>query len=169
MSVLASLVVGADGSTTFNQSSRALSTTGDRERFLARRRLADCILVGGNTARNESYSRTPAPLVIISHSQPELLAINPIAQWWNLGPEETITRASKEFGQHIHCEAGANLLHHFLSLGLIDTMELSVTSFVGGENAIDIQAILQNFKTIERTKDADTTFYTCTQPIMLQK
>lgn len=169
MSVLASLVVGADGSTTFNHSSQAISSAGDRERFLHRRRLADCIVIGANTARNEGYSRTPAPLVIISHSEPELLAINPLAQWWNLGPRETITRATMEFGPNIHCEGGVNLLKKFLSLCLIDTMELSLTPFFGGENTIEIQEILQRFTSIERTTDGDTTFYTCTQPVMLQK
>ena len=63
-----SLVLGADGSLTKNGSSRALSSAGDRQRFLALRRECGAIVIGGETARAEPYERTPAPLIILSRT-----------------------------------------------------------------------------------------------------
>ena len=63
-----SLVIGADGSLVKKGSSREISSTADRQRFLALRRGFDAIVIGGQTARMEPYERTPIPLIILSRS-----------------------------------------------------------------------------------------------------
>jgi len=75
MSIVASLVVGRDGSTSKDKSSNGVSSDADRKAFLARRRKVDCILIGGNTARHEPYKQSPVPLVIVSRS-----TINPVVE-----------------------------------------------------------------------------------------
>lgn len=73
MSVVATLVVGSDGSTSKESRSAGISSPEDRQAFLKRRREVDVIIVGGNTARHEPYNRTPVPLVVISRS-----LVNPV-------------------------------------------------------------------------------------------
>ena len=63
--VVATLVVGSDGSTAKDGTSRGVTSTLDRARFLERRRHVDAILIGGNTARNEPYRMTPVPVVVV--------------------------------------------------------------------------------------------------------
>jgi riboflavin biosynthesis pyrimidine reductase len=63
--IIATLVVGSDGSTSKDGSSRGVSSSADRSRFLERRRSVDAILIGGNTARNEPYRKTPVPVVVV--------------------------------------------------------------------------------------------------------
>jgi riboflavin biosynthesis pyrimidine reductase len=93
MPVIASLVLGADGSSTLLGTSDTVTTPIDRQRFLARRRGCDAILIGGNTARNERYEKTPVPLIVLSHTRPEVLEENPRAHWWTLSPVEAVARA----------------------------------------------------------------------------
>lgn len=88
MTVTVTLVVGSDGSTTKDGSSAGVTTAADRSEFLARRRTADCILIGGNTARTEPYHRTPVPVVVISRSLINPLADNRLAHCWNLSPRK---------------------------------------------------------------------------------
>lgn len=159
MSVIASLVVAQDGSTVKGGISSGVASIQDRNRFLARRREADCIIIGGNTARNEPYHRTPVPVVVISRSMINSLADNRIAFWWNTTPENAIARAKKTFGENILVEAGPNLVKEMIGAGLIDGLELSVTSEIGGEEKIDIQRLLKSFTSIDEEKIENTTFY----------
>ncbi|CAB4867120.1 unannotated protein [freshwater metagenome] len=159
MSVIASLVVAQDGSTVKGGISSGVASIQDRNRFLARRREADCIIIGGKTARNEPYHRTPVPVVVISRSMINSLADNRIAFWWNTTPENAIARAKKTFGENILVEAGPNLVKEMIGAGLIDGLELSVTSEIGGEEKIDIQRLLKSFTSIDEEKIENTTFY----------
>jgi len=77
MSTCASLVVGADGSTSKAGSSRGVGSSADRSVFLARRAEFDVIIIGGNTARNEPYTRTPVALVVLSRSDTIQLLLIP--------------------------------------------------------------------------------------------
>ena len=169
MATVATLVIGTDGSTSLNGNSEGISSAVDRKRFLARRRESDCLIIGGNTARADRYAKTPVPLVILSRSRPELLAINPAAHWWNLSPADAIIRAQRDFGEEILVEAGIAIISELLSLGLIDQLELSVTAAQGGDNRITADELLHHFKHVERTLVDDTIFYSCTDPIMSQK
>ena len=95
MSVLANLVLGSDGSTSLDGSSKSLSSTEDRRRFHELRTRASAILIGGNTARTEPYATTPVPLVVITRSGniPESVRGNPKAQIWELDPVSAIEKA----------------------------------------------------------------------------
>ena len=145
MTVTVTLVVGADGSTSKNGSSASVSNAADRSTFLARRSTADCILIGGNTARTEPYHRTPVPVVVLSKSLINPLADNRLAHCWNLSPAKAIERARKTFGPHIHVEAGISIIRELLGANLVDALELSITEVTDGEDVIDISELLTHF------------------------
>lgn len=145
MTVTVTLVTGSDGSTSKGGTSAGVSSSADRTAFLARRRAADCILVGGNTARSEPYQRTPVPVVVISRSLINPLANNRLAHCWNLSPEKALDRAIQTFGPNVHIEAGANIIHALLEAGRVDALELSITEVVDGDDKVDIERILNFF------------------------
>lgn len=169
MAVIASLVLGADGSSSLRGNSEAISTPIDHQRFLARRRLCDVIIVGGNTARAEGYRKTPVPLVILSHSRPDLLDANPMAHWWMMPAAEAIDRAQKEFGPTISMEGGVTMIRELLEVGAISQLELSISPKIGGEKKVDQEILLSYFRKIEKELVEDTVFYTCTEPITKTK
>ena len=152
--------MGLDGSTTKDGTSAGVSTITDRERFLKRRREFDCIIIGGNTARNERYSITPCPLVVISRHPSNVLITNPNAYWWNLDPAAAIEKAKREFGSDILVEAGPALLNEFLKAELIDQLEISVTPITGGENLIDLNEALRGFEITNDQVVNETRFVT---------
>lgn len=157
MTVTVTLVVGADGSTSKNGNSAGVSNKADRTAFLARRRTADCILIGGATARVEPYHRTPVPVVVISRSLINPLADNRLAHCWNLSPEKAVERAEKTFGPNIHIEAGISIVNELIEHNRVDQIELSVTEVTGGEDLVDIEKLLSHFpnrteNTVEGTR-----------------
>jgi riboflavin biosynthesis pyrimidine reductase len=154
MAVIATLVVGADGSTTKDGSSQGVTSGADRAHFLEHRRLADCIFIGGNTARTEPYLRTPVPVVVISRQPNNPLASNPLAQCWDLSPVAGLAKAITTFGPRVHVEAGASIISELISASRIDQLELSITSVTGGEIRVDIDALLEAFTTrVEKVID----------------
>lgn len=164
MSVFASLVVGADGATTKNGSSRAISSGIDRTSFLARRRAVDFIFIGGETARTEPYHRTPVPVVVSSRSLVNALADNRLAHWWNLSPNAAIEKGIKQFGPNVLVESGARMMQQLLSAKLLDGVYLSVTDIAGGDDAVNVEVLLQNFTSIDRQIIGDTLFIEAKTP-----
>lgn len=157
MSITATIVAGTDGSSSISGSSTEVTSVADRATFLQRRRLVDCIIIGGNTARNESYSKTPVPLVIVSrHEHPKL----PAAHVWNLDPKDALERARREFGGNILIEGGASFISYLLEHNLVDVLELSITPVTGGADIFDYQKFLNVAESVERSVVSDTTFYT---------
>jgi riboflavin biosynthesis pyrimidine reductase len=161
--VIATLVVGSDGSTAKDGTSRGVTSTLDRARFLERRRHVDAILIGGNTARNEPYRKTPVPVVVISTSMINALADNRQAYWWNASASEALERARRLFGPTILIEAGASIINELIASGEVDRLELSVTQISGGEDRIDIQAMLSHFTHVENVTEGETIFYSATR------
>lgn len=159
MSTSASLVVGIDGSTTMAHSSLGISSPADRAAFLLRRRSFDVIITGGNTARNEGYSRTPVPLVIISRSVISPVPENELAHLWNMPPIDAIKRAREEFGHNILIEAGVSVIEELLAGNLLDSFFLTVTPASEGENLIDWHKILEKFAHIEESEVDGTLFF----------
>ena len=159
MSTVATLVVGQDGSATKNTSSMSISSKADRAFFLNRRRHVDVIIIGGNTARNEPYKRTPAPLIVCSRNSANPVIENPIAQIWNCSPSEAVDRARKLFGDNILIEGGPKMIMDLVDNQKIDQLELSLTQVSGGENIVDWQLLLSKFKNIEVKQIDDTHFY----------
>mgnify|MGYP000231577660 CR=1 FL=1 len=158
MTVTVTLVVGADGSTSKNGNSAGVSTAADRTAFLARRRLADCILIGGNTARTEPYHRTPVPVIVLSKSLINPLADNRLAHCWNLSPVKAIEKAAATFGNNIHVEAGIRIIQELISANLVDALELSITQVTGGEDVIDISDLLAHFPHQSEKSESGTRF-----------
>lgn len=150
--------MGLDGSTTKNGSSAGVSTGTDRERFLKRRREFDCIVIGGNTARSERYAITPCPLVVLSRHKSNVLIDNPNAVWWNLDPKAALEKARREFGPDILIEAGPSLLLEFISLGLVDQLEISVSPVTDGEHKISLVDALRGFEILSDETISDTRF-----------
>lgn len=158
MAVFASLVVGADGSTTKGGNSRGITSGVDRTAFLARRRSADFLLIGGETARNEPYHRTPVPVVVVSHSMINALADNRMAYWWNLSPSAALVKGIKKFGEKVLVESGPSLIDDLLMNKTLDGIYLSITDVTGGENRIDTAALLANFVELNRQEIEGTQF-----------
>jgi len=145
VAVTVTLVVGRDGSTSKDGTSAGVSSSADRTSFLANRRNADCILIGGSTARLEPYHRTPVPVVVISRSLINPLADNRLAHCWNLSPVKALDRAGETFGPKIHIEAGASIVNELICADRIDLLELSITDVTGGENILEIEKLLTHF------------------------
>jgi len=145
MAVTVTLVVGSDGSTSKNGNSAGVSSSADRTEFLSRRRTADCILIGGFTARLEPYHRTPVPVVVISRSLINPLADNRLAHCWNLSPVKALDRAIETFGPTIHVEAGISVVNELIAANRVDFLELSITDITGGDDVINIDTLLSHF------------------------
>ena len=158
MAVIASLVVGADGSTAKGGNSRGITSGIDRTTFLDRRRSADFLLIGGETARVEPYQRTPVPVVISSRSMINSLADNRLAHWWNLSPTEALAKGIQKFGENVLVESGPSIINELLLNKVLDGIYLSITSVLGGENPIDIAELLGNFVEIDRQEVEGTQF-----------
>ena len=158
MSVFASLVVGADGSTSKNGSSSGISSGVDRRTFLVRRRNADFILIGGQTARTEPYHRTPVPVVVASRSMINALADNRLAHWWNLSPLSALEKGRKKFGPNVLVEAGPRLINELIQAKVLDGIYLSITSVTDGEDVINIEDLLSNFTSVQRDEIQGTCF-----------
>jgi riboflavin biosynthesis pyrimidine reductase len=125
---------------------------------LARRRSADFLLIGGETARVEPYHRTPVPVVISSRSMINSLADNRLAHWWNLSPTEALAKGIKEFGENVLVESGPSIIDDLLLNKVLDGIYLSITTVIGGEKTIDIAALLGNFGEIDRQEVEGTQF-----------
>lgn len=159
MAVVATLVVGSDGSTSKDSRSAEVSSPQDRQAFLQRRRQVDVIIVGGNTARHEPYNRTPVPLVVISRSLVNPVQGNHLAHFWNCSPALAVSRAHELFGDQILIEGGISLINELIENKLIEQLELSVTPFSGGSDKIDIEQLLSHFSTVSKTEDSGTVFF----------
>jgi riboflavin biosynthesis pyrimidine reductase len=159
VSVVATLVVGRDGSTSKESRSAGVSSPEDRKTFLQRRREVDVIIVGGNTARHEPYNRTPVPLVVISRSLVNPVQGNHLALFWNCSPVMAVEKARSLFGEKILIEGGISMINELLVHKKIDQLELSVTPATGGENSVDINQLLAHFSQIEKREESGTIFY----------
>ena len=159
MSVVATLVVGSDGSTSKESRSAGVSSPADRQVFLQRRREVDCIIIGGNTARHEPYNRTPVPLIVISRSLVNPVQGNHLAHFWNCSPKQAVEKAQKQFGDKILIEGGVTMINELIDQSIIDELELSVTPASGGQDRVDWKGLIAKFAHCESREVDGTTFY----------
>ena len=159
MSIVATLVVGSDGSTSKESRSAGVSSPADRQVFLQRRREVDCIIVGGNTARHEPYNRTPVPLIVISRSLVNPVQGNHLAHFWNCSPAQAVENARKQFGDKILIEGGVTMINELIDQSIIDELELSVTPASGGQDRVDWKGLLAKFAHCQSREVDGTTFY----------
>ena len=159
MSIVATLVVGKDGSTSKDSGSAGISSAPDRQVFLQRRREVDCIIIGGNTARHEPYNRTPVPLVVVSRSLVNPVQGNHLALLWNCSPVQAVEKARAQFGPTILIEGGISLINDLMEQKILDRLELSVTPATGGDDRIDWEDLLAQFEHCQSSEVDGTTFY----------
>jgi riboflavin biosynthesis pyrimidine reductase len=159
VSVVATLVVGSDGSTSKESRSAGVSSPADRQVFLQRRREVDCIIVGGNTARHEPYNRTPVPLIVISRSLVNPVQGNHLAHFWNCSPAQAVEKAQKQFGDKILIEGGVTMISELIDQSIIDELELSVTPASGGQDRVDWKGLIAKFAHCKSREVDGTTFY----------
>ena len=159
MSIVATLVVGIDGSTSKESRSAGVSSPADRKIFLQRRREVDCIIIGGNTARHEPYNRTPVPLVVISRSLVNPVQGNHLALLWNCSPVQAVEKARTQFGPKILIEGGISMINALVENKVIDRLELSVTQVSGGDDRIDWKELIAQFSHCTSQGIDGTVFY----------
>lgn len=158
MPVFASLVVGADGSTSKAGSSRLITSGIDRTTFLERRRGVDFILIGGRTARAEPYNRTPVPVVIASHSMINSLANNRLAYWWNCSPLVALEKGKAKFGESVLVEGGAAMIETLMAEKALDGIYLSITTETGGADFLDYHQLISQFQDVQ-SKEIEKTLF----------
>ncbi len=148
--VAANIIIGRDGSTVLGGTSAALSFPADRKRFHSLRSEFAAILIGGNTARNEPYSKTPLPLIVITRSWlPTQIQSNPLALSWQMPLREAVEKAIKSYGDLL-IEAGPTLIQEGVAGGLIGELFVTVSDSDGGEHPIDIKRLLEEAEEISR-------------------
>ena len=153
--VMANLIVGKDGSTTLSGRSKWLSSPEDRRRFHELRKSADCILIGGNTARTEPYSKTPVDLYVLSHNElPENVRLNPRAKILNCNLSDALASLKGK----VLIEAGASLVSEGLANNLIDEFYLTSVDMASGENCIDIAELTKGYVVDSREEIGDDIF-----------
>lgn len=135
--VVLSMISTADGATAIDGNSAKLGGPTDREVFLHLHRSADCVLVGAQTIRQDSYSPLPAhqKLVVLSHTGD--LGANTQALL-DAGNTQIVTGDVRNIvhdlsGNICVLEGGSNLNNQMLQANLIDEICLTIAPmFVGG-------------------------------------
>jgi len=135
--VVLSMISTADGATAIDGNSAKLGGPTDREVFLHLHRSADCVLVGAQTIRQDSYSPLPAhqKLVVLSHTGD--LGANTQALL-DAGNTQIVTGDVHKIvhdlsGNICVLEGGSNLNNQMLQANLIDEICLTIAPmFVGG-------------------------------------
>ena len=162
---MANVVLGADGSTTLGGRSQGLSSTRDRARFHQIRASADALIVGGNTSRNEPYSKTPKPLFVISRQSAlaEKVAGNDHAHLLNMNLHHALIHIRALGFNKILLEAGTTLILSALHTQELDGIYLTRTPLSTGENILDMKVLEgffaeQEFVELERYEEEAETF-----------
>jgi len=135
--VVLSMISTADGATAMDGNSAKLGGPTDREVFLHLHRSADCVLVGAQTIRQDSYSPLPAhqKLVVLSHTGD--LGANTQALL-DAGNTQIVTGDVQNIVHNLSgnicvLEGGSNLNNQMLQANLIDEICLTIAPmFVGG-------------------------------------
>ena len=158
MTVLANLVIGLDGSTTSAGSSAKLSSQEDRRRFHELRKRADVILIGGATARNEPYQKSPVPLLVTSKFK-EITEIssNEKAEIINLDPVSSIKYAREKYGEAVLIEGGPNFLLEVI--GEVDELYITISSKSGDGQVVSFDGLTRNFIMEDMEKIDQEIFY----------
>ena len=135
--VVLSMISTADGATAIDGNSAKLGGPADREVFLHLHRSADCVLVGAQTIRQDSYSPLPAHQKLVVLSTTGDLGANTQALL-DAGNTQIVTGDVHNIvhdlsGNICVLEGGSNLNNQMLQANLIDEICLTIAPmFVGG-------------------------------------
>lgn len=135
--VVLSMISTADGATAIDGNSAKLGGPTDRQVFLHLHRSADCVLVGAQTIRQDSYSPLPAHQKLVVLSNTGDLGTNTQALL-DAGNTQVVTGDVQNIVHNLSgnicvLEGGSNLNNQMLQANLIDEICLTIAPmFVGG-------------------------------------
>lgn len=147
--VMANILLARNLATSLGGSSRALSPESDRIRFHQIRTLAKAILIGGQSYRNEPYSKLSLPLYISSRTLSEGASDSQFI--FNQEPAWLIKRALLEQGCPVLIEGGVNFISSLITQSLIDLLYITRVNQDGDGHFFDESQLLKNYerRTIE--------------------
>ena len=141
---MANIILARNLATSLGGSSRALSPKSDRIRFHQIRTLAKAILIGGQSYRNEPYSKLSLPLYISSRTLNEGAAGNKFI--FNQDPAWLINRALLEQGYPVLIEGGVNFISNLIAESLIDLLYITRVNQDGDGHFFDESQLLKNYQ-----------------------
>ena len=141
---MANILLARNLATSLGGSSRALSPKSDRIRFHQIRTLAKAILIGGQSYRNEPYSKLSLPLYISSRTLNEGAAGNKFI--FNQDPAWLINRALLEQGYPVLIEGGVNFISNLIAESLIDLLYITRVNQDGDGHFFDESQLLKNYE-----------------------
>ena len=141
---MANILLARNLATSLGGSSRALSPKSDRIRFHQIRTLAKAILIGGQSYRNEPYSKLSLPLYISSRTLNEGAAGNKFI--FNQDPAWLINRALLEQGYPVLIEGGVNFISNLIAESQIDLLYITRVNQDGDGHFFDESQLLKNYQ-----------------------
>jgi len=141
---MANILLARNLATSLGGSSRELSPKSDRIRFRQIRTLAKAILIGGQSYRNEPYSKLSLPLYISSRTLNEGAAGNKFI--FNQDPAWLINRALLEQGYPVLIEGGVNFISSLIAESLIDLLYITRVNQDGDGHFFDESNLLKNYE-----------------------
>ena len=142
--VMANILLARNLATSLGGSSRALSPESDRIRFHQIRTLAKAILIGGQSYRNEPYSKLSLPLYISSRTLSEGASDSQFI--FNQEPAWLIKRALLEQGCPVLIEGGVNFISSLIAESLIDLLYITRVNKDGDGHFFDESQLLKNYE-----------------------
>lgn len=142
--VMANILLARNLATSLGGSSRALSPESDRIRFHQIRTLAKAILIGGQSYRNEPYSKLSLPLYISSRTLTEATSGSQFI--FNQEPAWLIKRALLEQGCPVLIEGGVNFISSLITQSLIDLLYITRVNQDGDGHFFDESQLLKNYE-----------------------
>ena len=142
--VMANILLARNLATSLGGSSRALSPESDRIRFHQIRTLAKAILIGGQSYRNEPYSKLSLPLYISSRTLSEGASDSQFI--FNQEPAWLIKRALLEQGCPVLIEGGVNFISNLIAESLIDLLYITRVNQDGDGHFFDESQLLENYE-----------------------
>jgi riboflavin biosynthesis pyrimidine reductase len=142
--VMANILLARNLATSLGGSSRALSPESDRIRFHQIRTLAKAILIGGQSYRNEPYSKLSLPLYISSRTLSEGGSSSQFI--FNQEPAWLIKRALLEQGCPVLIEGGVNFISSLITQSLIDLLYITRVNQDGDGHFFDESQLLKNYE-----------------------
>jgi riboflavin biosynthesis pyrimidine reductase len=83
-----------------------------------------------------------------------LVRANPLAEIWDVSPEEAISKLHNEGVERVLIEAGRTMILHLAQLHLLDGIYITQTNSEIGENSIDVELITQGMELVS-AEDSD--------------
>ena len=141
---MANILLARNLATSLGGSSRELSPESDRIRFHQIRTLAKAILIGGQSYRNEPYSKLSLPLYISSRTLNEGAVGNKFI--FNQDPAWLINRALLEQGSPVLIEGGVNFISSLIAESLIDLLYITRVNQDGDGHFFNESQLLENYQ-----------------------